>query len=349
PLREDLRANRPDGLLKRHLLALLQTPDQYWGWYPPAMREGTRLIREERTAAILSTGPPWLSHLVARRLKKKYRIPWLADFRDPWANNPFMAHPIGWERKLKQRLEAACVESADRVICSTERLQEFLAKAHPAQPREKFVVLPNGFDDAAPSSAPLANPQAGSRRVFLHLGSLYVQRRVDTFCAAIRLLAAAGRLQASAFQVLFLGDADPSLVSAARRSAPELFADRSIEFRPRIEWHEAQTRMWQADYLLLFQGGLRLEVPAKFFEYLPTGKPMMAIAKPGALTDIVQTTGRGVSADPDSVDEICRGLERLLKWPVLTPEEVRRQWHSHYHYQNLTTRLAGWIRDLVKA
>lgn len=334
------------GWLKRHLLALLQTPDPYWGWYAPAVREGNRLIREARVKAILSTGPPWISHLVARHLKKKHRLPWFADFRDPWGYDPFTANFIGWQQRLKVRMEANCVRWADRVICNTERLRMFFRKTYPKLPDEKFVHLSNGFDESAqPAPSPHAN---NGRRLFLHIGSLYAQRRVDTFCHAMGRLVQSGRLRPGSFRVVFLGDTDPKLAVAARESAPELFACGSIEFRPRVSWHEAQEFLWQADYLLLFQGHLRLEVPAKFFEYLPTGKPMFASVKEGALTDIVEATGCGVHADPDDTNEIAASLERLLTWPVLSPEESQRKWREHYHYRSLTGRLAGWIQALAK-
>ncbi|MGH9861527.1 MAG: glycosyltransferase [Candidatus Acidiferrales bacterium] len=337
----------PGGWLKRHVIALLQTPDQYWGWYMPAVRKGSRLIEEEGVEAILSTGPPWISHLVARRLKKKYRaLPWFADFRDPWGYDPFTGNFIGWQQKLKKQMEAKCVHWADRVICNTDRLRMFFRKTYPTLPDEKFLHLPNGFDE---STQPAFSMHAkDERRLFLHIGSLYAQRRVDTFCRAVGSLVQSGKLPRRSFRVVFLGDTDPKLAAAARESAPKLFADGSIEFRPRVSWHEAQHLLWQADYLLLFQGHLRLEVPAKFFEYLPTGKPMFASVKEGALTDVVEATGCGVHADPDHTGEIAASLERLLTWPVLSPEQSQRKWYEHYHYRSLTGRLAGWIQALAK-
>lgn len=345
---ESQAEERSPGLLKRHLLALLQLPDPQAGWYFPAVREGSRLIEQQRIAAILSTGPPWISHLVARRLKKKHRLPWLADFRDPWGYDPFTANFIGWQQNLKKRMEANCVRWADRVLCNTERLRQFFLSAYPGLSQERFFVLPNGFDDGPPQPLQQQVP-ARPRRLFLHSGSLYAQRRVDTFCQALQMLVESGRLKAGSFLVVFLGDTHPPLAEAARLSAPALFADGSIEFRPRVGWSEAQQLVRQADFLLLFQGHLRLEVPAKFFEYLPTGKPMLASVKEGALTDIIRDTGCGVAADPDDPGDISRQLERLLAWPARSPAEARQKWSAQYHYRNLTQRLAETIYAVVPA
>lgn len=336
---------RPESLLKRHLLALLQLPAPYAGWYFPAVREGSRLIEQQRIAAILSTGPPWISHLVARRLKKKYRLPWLADFRDPWGSGRIVGNRTTWEQRIRRDFEASSVEKAERVVCTTERLCSLFRSAYPFLRPEKFVLLPNGFDDL--TEIDTLPRVLSAPRLFLHSGTLYAQRRIDTFCQALEMLVKSGALSADSFRVVLLGDADPALVAAAKNSAPELFAHGSIEFRPRVSWTEAQSLIWQADYLLLFQGHFRLEVPAKFFEYLLTGKPMLASAKEGALTDIVKATESGVCADPDDPADIARQLERLLQWPLRTPEEVHRKWAAQYHYRALTTRLADLIRSVV--
>ncbi len=62
-------------------------------------------------------------------------------------------------------------------------MREFFVRLYPALPREKFVTLTNGFDQ------PLADPAElefkSSRRLSLHLGSLYNKRRIDTFCQAL--------------------------------------------------------------------------------------------------------------------------------------------------------------------
>jgi hypothetical protein len=108
---------------RRQALALLRIPDADWGWYRPATQAACELIRRESIDAIVSTGPPWTCHLVARYLKKKYRLPWLADFRDPWTIAvAHLARPA-WRRWIDERLEASCLRWADRIICNRASLR----------------------------------------------------------------------------------------------------------------------------------------------------------------------------------------------------------------------------------
>jgi glycosyltransferase involved in cell wall biosynthesis len=341
----DPQIKQSPGFIKRQALNLLQIPDPNWGWYWPAIQAGTKLIAREPIAAIFSTGPPWISHLVARHLKKRYRLPWLADFRDPWAYHPVREDFPFWRHWLNQRQEESCIRWADRVLCNTDRLRQFLVQFYSSLPTEKFVSLPNGFED--PIATLSSSQSKPSTRILLHIGSLYANRRVDTFCQGIATLVRTGRLDPHSLKIVFLGEADPSIVDAAYQKAPELVETGCIKFQPRVSWQQAQEALLEADLLLLFQGSNKLEVPAKFFEYLPTGKPILAVVEQGALSDIVESTASGLWVDPGNPAEIAAKLLQALELPTQSPAEVQQRWFGQYHYRALTEKLAGWIRELA--
>lgn len=344
---DPVRTQQGRGYFRRHALALVQTPDPacHWGWYLPAVQAAGKLIGQEPIAAILSTGPPWISHLIARHLKKKYQLPWIADFRDPWASTPFRRDLPCWQQRLNQRLEASCIQRADRVLSTTDRLHQGFTRSYPSVPVEKFVTLTNGFDDLG---APLPSSETKcARRLILHLGSIYGLRRIDNFCQAISSLIRAGKIDAQSFKIVFLGDTSPALATAMRQQVPDLFRDDCIEFQPRVSRQQAQRIMWDADLLLLFQGGFRLQVPAKFYEYLQTGKPIFAVAQKGALTDVLESTDSGVWADPGDPTALAASFLSALKRTAQPPEEIQRRWAGQYHYRSLTERLAGLVREVA--
>jgi hypothetical protein len=61
-------------------------PDSKIGWVSKAVRLGARLLKSSQYDAILSTSPPISCHLVAQELVRRSKLPWLADFRDPWTS-----------------------------------------------------------------------------------------------------------------------------------------------------------------------------------------------------------------------------------------------------------------------
>ena len=330
------------GFLRRNFKALLQIPDRYWGWYLPAIQLAKRLLRHEKIDAIFSSGPPWTSHLVARRLKKQFGLPWLADFRDPWA----IAQPDGvnaeWPLRWAKSMEESCIRSSDLVLGNTERLTVELQRRYPDLEGAKFRTLTNGFDDLG--IPPRRQP--GSRKLLLHLGSLYAHRRVDTFLMALADLVNTGRLPPESFEVLFQGETDSSYLADAARLVPQLMQNGCIKFNPRIPWKEARSLLWKADVLLLFQGSHALQVPAKFYECLQTGVPILAVSEEGALTDVMRQTQAGVWARPGDPREIGIKLLQALEQPARNPDDVRGQFASRYNYQNLARELSRWMLEV---
>jgi glycosyltransferase involved in cell wall biosynthesis len=333
-------------LLRQHLLSVLSIPDQYWGWYFPATRTGRRLLQNAEFDAILSTSPPHTDHLIGLSLKKKYQIPWIVDFRDPWVNNESLVpSQPKWRRELDVRMEASCVMSADLVLCNTDWQHGVMCERYQKLPRGKFVTLTNGFDDVEPP--PNLDLKKHKPLRCLHLGGIYEGRRIDTFCAGLSILVKKQKLDPDAVKVLFMGDTDESQIAACRKVASELIDSGMIEFHQRVDKEEARRFLWDADLLLIFQGGLRTQIPLKFYEYLSTGKPIFAVTQPGALSDMIAQTGVGIWAGDYDPCEIGERFLLALTLPAQPPDTIQRRWAEQFHFRSLSRQLAKWIRELV--
>jgi glycosyltransferase involved in cell wall biosynthesis len=235
------------------------------------------------------------------------------------------------------------VAAADLVICNTERLRESFCASYKALPAERFFTLTNGFDDVSDLSPP---QDTGRReRVALHLGDIYGGRRIDTFCAALGRLWETGRLNES-WRVLFLGGFDPGVAEEALRDLPKEARSR-IRFEPRVGWRLGQQALRNADVLLLFQAGTGVQVPAKFYEYLQTGKPILAVAPRSATTDAVEATGAGLWVEPADPARIAEIFLRIVEFSPKDRAEVVRRWGDRYHYRALASHLAGRLRALT--
>jgi glycosyltransferase involved in cell wall biosynthesis len=333
--------------LRQHVLSALTIPDQYRGWHSPATRMGQRLLEGGKFDAILSTSPPNTAHRVALSLKKKYRIPWIADFRDPWViEETTLASPLKWRRDLDARLEADCVRSADVVICNTDLLRTAMSERYRKLPQGRFVTLTNGFDSVEPPS----DLELGNHKPLrcLHLGAIYGGRRIDTFCAGLALLVRGQRLNPKDLKITFVGHADDSQVAACREIAGELMESGMIEFHPQVEKEAAIRFLWDADLLIVFQGAHRFQIPLKFYEYLSTGKPIFAVSQAGALSDMVVQTGAGVWTPEDDPSEIAERFLFALTLPAQSPESIQERWGERFHFRSLSHQLADWIRALAQ-
>jgi len=332
------------GFVRRQVRALLEFPDRYWGWYFHAQKAAAQLIEEEGIDVIFSSGPPWICHLIARRLKAKYQLPWIADFRDPWAHLLPEKDAPRWSQYLSEKLEDSCIENADLVICNTDRLRRAYQNCYGDVDASKFRTLTNGYEHSRTS---YETRISSGKRIFLHLGSIYGLRRIDTFLQAIADLTHSGQLDPNSFQLIFQGQISGDFIAAAERSCPDLLRSGCLQFRPRVSWEEAQRILAGADRLLLFQGNYELQVPAKFYEYLQTGIPIFAVTEEGALTDLLSSTGSGLWAKPTDPRQIAEQFVEVLQMPRRNPECLEQDLNGKFRYHELASQFGGWVRALA--
>ena len=90
---------------KDALTGMLSTPDRQIGWFGPAVWAGWRAMGDHDIGVLYSTGKPWTAHLVGYGLRRLTCTPWVADFRDPWLNNPSSPPMSRMRQAIEARLE----------------------------------------------------------------------------------------------------------------------------------------------------------------------------------------------------------------------------------------------------
>jgi len=121
-------------------------PDPERGWYPFAVNAGNELFQQkgECIAAIISTSPPITSHLIAKKLKAKWNIPWIADFRDRWTLDDDYSDNYHFVRRaFERRLERRTLSQANALVTVSEPWAESLRAFHKGK---SVHYISNGFD-----------------------------------------------------------------------------------------------------------------------------------------------------------------------------------------------------------
>ena len=304
----------PAGLpwrVRRWITRWLLLIDQEIGWLPYASRAGVKLYRQHPWELIYSTAPPYTNHLVGRTLKEKTRTPWVADFRDAWVDNPAISFPTGYHQDLVTRQERSVVCSADRIVVVSEPMRQQFISRYAEVPSDRFIVIPNGFDEADFLDArPAARDQ---RFTLVYTGSLYGDRQnADTFLWALRMAIDHQEIRRDEIRVLFVGSTGPQ----ARQVVEALGLDSVIEFSGYLPHSETIPYQLCADALLLIIGagpGRQAVLTGKLFEYLRAGKPILALIPDGAASDLLAESGNSLILPPDNVEEIHRGLAAMVQ------------------------------------
>jgi glycosyltransferase involved in cell wall biosynthesis len=311
----------------------------YAWWLPTAWRVAERAVHKHRPDVILTSGPPHEIHLLGAYFRRRHRLPWVADFRDPWAvGRP----PQVVVTRRERAFEKLVIRSADGLVWNTPRVRECLKAAYPGR-AHTMVAIENGFDPEA-FPAPTRRTGDASMVNVVHAGMVYMGRDPRPLFDALRLRGARRADGLPAVRVSFLGlkqDFTVGLEAEARR--------RGIEDCIRVEGHlpyEATLqRMVDADILLLLDSpGRRMGVPAKLYEYLGAGRPILALAERDSdIAAVLRDSGGTFAlADPRKAEDIANALEQLVN-ALSTADGLAARGRSPYVRRELTVRLARFL------
>jgi glycosyltransferase involved in cell wall biosynthesis len=293
--------------VKRHLAirgsypSFLAIPDRWIGWWPWAVAAGRRAVRDDRVDLVYSTSPHATAHLIGLALSRHAGIRWVADFRDPWYEEPPEAGTTRTAQFAARRLERLVVRRADRIMASTARLRDTLANRYPGEPREKFVAIPNGYDEEDFSLVVRPSRPSSDELLIVHAGYINGNYRDPRpVLEAVRRAGETGLVALRRIRVRFLGGG-PFGESLEMKQAVERAGLASrVEFLPRVSYATSLAELSRAGMLLLLQASPDTVdlVPAKLFEYLRAGRPVLALVPEGATAEIMREVGGGWVVNP---------------------------------------------------
>lgn len=264
-------------------------PDRWLSWLLGAIPAGLRMIRQHKPAVIWSTYPIPTAHLIGYWLSRLSGLPWVADFRDPMAHDGYPSDPATWQSYLK--VEQKVFAQASRMVFTTPGAARLYRCRYPAQ-ASRIQVIENGYDEA--SFAPLANqPQAlnPGKLTLLHSGIVYPEwRNPRELFAAVRQLVDTQLLDAAHFKLRFRAPEHADFLAAL---SAIYGLDDMVQILPAIGYQAALAEMCAADGLLVLQStDCNDQIPAKVYEYIRAGKPMLGLCGAGSDTaSVLQRAG----------------------------------------------------------
>jgi glycosyltransferase involved in cell wall biosynthesis len=262
-------------------------------WVPFALRKASQIVRRYAIDTVLVTVPPFSALLVGSGLKQRFpHIQLVSDFRDEWLTfylKDFEFQTGDYTRRRAEQIERTAIEASDLVVAVTPSSLKEIRNRYPEQPDRKFACIYNGYDpDVFRGFTPRPHNLPG-KIVVTHMGTVYKTATPKYYLDALDALPEEIR---SRFETRFIG--------RISESEKAVFEGRKSNIRLLGFMPQAEALRWveETDYLLLTMTD-PISLPGKLFEYLATGKPVLAITPPDSEVDrVVRAEGVGVCASP---------------------------------------------------
>lgn len=346
--------------MHRRIGPWLRRPDAWSRWWRSrVLEDGTRV--GHGCSAIIATMSPFETAEPAAELSRRLGVPWIADLRDPWAIDEMRIYQTGLHRRLEVRSMAEALRTADAVVMNTAEARTRVIAAGFGLQEDRVYAIPNGAYPAqeVPDEKSASHP---GRFTITHAGKLHT-------AAGLRI-----RRQAKRNSILRGGDPCFDLLPRSHAYLLEALsgtdgvlleligqltdADRMLLNRhPTVAVdapgflgrEESRRRLERADMLFLPMhhiGGKRATiVPEKTYEYLASGRPLLAAVPPGDARDLLTGHDRVYVCDPRDTVSMRRAIQREMAISAATSEPPARHPESlaAHHPAHLAARMAAVI------
>ncbi len=302
----------------------LSAPDHGRGWVLRAAAQARRLLRRVRPHVVVSSGPPHSAHVATWLATRGRRIPWLADFRDPWAGPVTAAwrgDPVyrSWLASgLIRGLERLVVRGASGVVSTT---QEFAAALRARYPDVRVHWVPNGMDRDGLPDGP-ADPFPGLGMACA--GTIYGGRNPSPVLRGVRLfLERHPDAAASGTRLRIAGHVDEGALRKLHDETASLGLGGYVEYCGVLPRAAALRLVGRSRVAFVLAQEQELQVPAKLYETVALGVRTIVVASERSAAASEARRLGACAVDPGDVAGIAQLLSDAWREPGRAGGEER--------------------------
>ena len=307
-------------------------PDARVFWVKPSVSYLEKYIVENNIDTIITSGPPHSLHLIGLDLKKRLDLKWFADFRDPWTT-------IGYHKSLRlssyaavkhKQLEKEVMQTADEIIVTSKTTKtEFQVITD-----KPITVITNGYDTAL-----IPAQQLDTKFTLAHIGSFLSERNPQILWTALQeLLIEISSFKAN-LEIKLIGAISQEVLS----SISDYALDSYLNNLGYVSHSEAIVHQKKSQVLLLIEidsEDTRSIIPGKLFEYMVSGRPIIAIGpKNSDFAEIITETNSGVFFEYAEKEKLKQVIVTYYNQYLVGELKANGVGLQQYSRENLTKQL----------
>jgi glycosyltransferase involved in cell wall biosynthesis len=286
--------------IPKHLI----TPDERVFWAEKAATRAKKLVSQNSFDLIYTTGPPYSILLLGLWLSRELKLPWVAEFRDPWTFAPYVPLLNANQRRFARETEEDILDKASAVIMVTETYKKRMMEMYPENGLKVFSV-PNGFDEEEFDGIRGKHFHKNEKFTILISGTIFGKGKsnLDELFVTLRAIKGQNREQYSRMRVVIQGLPDSSIMGKIL----DLGLADICDSRGFVSHKENIHDLFSADLLILPMAPTSekdIHIPSRTYEYLACGTPMIVICPDSELSQLVEPFGQVTRLNPGDQDDL---------------------------------------------
>lgn len=352
--------------------------DKYKRWHKEVENNIDSILKNHNVKCIYLTAPPFSNGKLAVSLSKKYNLPLILDMRDGWSKWCIAPYASFIHYLATKQTERYYFESATKVVTVTNSLKKVFIETHPNIPRNKFEVIPNGFDlknDEIPShlSSMVSNSdfikigyigtfyynpkseksltsswwQKKPHRWFQYfpVNEKWIYRSPYFFLKSLSALLMKKPELKSKVKFVFIGNAEDWLIKMIN----DLGLTENFENRGFIQHSELEKNTSDLNYFLStsvkVEDGEDYALASKTFDYIKFAKPILGFVTNGAQKEFLEKSNTGIILNPDEIEKNALQLEKIFNSE--TELNVNIDYLNQFSRAFTTNQLSNLIKQIL--
>lgn len=278
-------------------------PDRYITWYPFALKKAEEIIGSNHIGVIYSTALPFTSHLIAMKLKKRFGIPWIADFRDPGVEERTAKfQSTRFKYKVNCKIEKAVMKEADFIVTLSEDARNLFLSKYKEIVDNKIICIRTGTDVEILQNATL---RKRSKKFTVVFTGEFLQEYNRKFFELLKVIFERKLFEKSNIEILIIGSIKRNI--SLKKEIELLGLTDAVKLIDFLFLSEYFSVLLSADAVFL-PGVLKRTFPIKLTDYLFIKKPIIAFDINDEIRGVLEKSGLGIFVP----DETEAGINTLL-------------------------------------
>ena len=319
-------------------------PDAKRFWISPATKKLSKYLKKNKVDIIVSTGPPHTTHLIAMQVSKKFNIPWLADFRDPWTKIDFY-HKLNLSRradKTHKKLELEVLNNANEITTVSESWSnDFLNLSH-----RKPIVINNGFDPV--DFERKQQLKLDQNFTITHAGSMNFDRNHEIFWKSLSFLIQDNLQFKNDLKINLIGPIDISVTKSIKKYNlnDHVFCIDNLDHNMVIDKLITSQLLFLPLNNTPNVSGI---IPGKTYEYIAAKRPILCIGDiNGDTSKILNKTNSGTVVGFEDLKLIYNELLSFYNLYKIGRLNIDSNNYNMYSRKELAKKFAMLFNDICK-
>ncbi len=298
-------------LMKLRSKMINEFPDQQAHWASKAALHGTWLAKTEQVAAVVTSGPPHISHLAGLMIKRASGLPWIVDYRDLWTDDPVQIKQSSYQQEFFNRQEAAVQREADRIVAVSPGYLEHLgARFAGARDADTYCLIRNGHD-LSPAQVEAAHAPPNNARLHIHFnGTPQMTHPFGSIVQVFLRLRDEGKplplFTCTTMPAAFKTAVEENNLSGDIRDVGRMSREDSVRFATGCDVLVAMVNNENPLY--------RGTIPGKAYEAVGLSRHLLGILPANTVVkDLVADERFGTFVDVDDPESIYRGVAEIIQ------------------------------------